>query len=183
MSQVKFKTGLHTWSSRRDRRKRQTIWIGEWQALGKGTYIGVFGDCKLGRSPRLPTRILKVIQRPYLGLVMYTIQRVSRTCCFLKAASLKTAFTVGIVGSTFQGQGRRFGAFDCLGPACESPRGHILLRAPFKPFLLPHKGENHGGGESQVSGHAMKSLSTDLAAFPPNKLCFEHWNESQPIEE
>ena len=65
--------------------------------------------------------------------------------CSLKAASLKRGFTMGRVGGTFQGQRKRFGAFDCLGPAHGSPGGHILLMTSsniaFQLFLLPYRCE------------------------------------------
>ena len=52
------------------------------------------------RSLNWPSRILNVYIEA-LGLVTYVVQMVSTTHCSLKAVSLKTAPTVGIVGRTY----------------------------------------------------------------------------------
>lgn len=82
----------------------------------------VFGDCKMSRALRLPTKSYKFIYRTYLGSVMCTIQTVSTSYHYLKVIFLGHLLGVG-KASGFQGLGS--GAFGCWGSAHSSTGSHM----------------------------------------------------------
>ena len=85
----------------------------------------VLGGCKTSRSLNLIARIWAYMGA-LTGFSHITIHMVSTTHYSLKAASLKMAPAVGMVGGMYIPRRRRvWGASDCLGSAYRSPGSHV----------------------------------------------------------
>lgn len=101
----------------------------------------ILGDYKMKNVCTYPLESSKLICKPELDSVKYTVQMASATHCTLKAKSLKLATTVGSrTHIPRTGEGR--GASDCLGPALRSPSRHILSfqrPLPTKGYKYCHK--------------------------------------------
>lgn len=93
---------------------------------------------KTSRSLNLPTRMWNVY--PSIGSVMFTIQMILRAHCSFKAAAMKRAPTVGMLGGIYTpSSGRKWGALI----AQVQQVGHLMVTS--SPWPSPTSTSTRGG--------------------------------------